>query len=175
MRPLARPLLRRPDLTFPTFSSSSSSLTSRSPLDVPPQACLYVLNKIDAISIEELDLLYRIPDSVPISAKDWLNIDECVLARLSLPRDIGPVLTRRPSAFALAPVVPLVAVDLVLFPSLSSLPPSRLIETMWDKLALNRIYTMPRGVKAPDYSSPVVLRRSQSTVEGCVLLLPSFS
>merc|ERR1712093_848964 len=28
--------------------------------------CLYVLNKIDAISIEELDLLYRIPNSVPI-------------------------------------------------------------------------------------------------------------
>ena len=36
------------------------------------------MNKIDAISIEELDLLYRIPNSVPISAKDWLNIDEWV-------------------------------------------------------------------------------------------------
>ncbi len=35
-----------------------------------------VLNKIDAISIEELELLYKIPDSVPISSKDWLNIDE---------------------------------------------------------------------------------------------------
>jgi ribosome-interacting GTPase 1 len=29
-------------------------------------------NKIDAISIEELDLLYRIPNSVPISVKEWL-------------------------------------------------------------------------------------------------------
>lgn len=38
--------------------------------------CIYALNKIDSISIEELDLLYRIPDSVPISAKNWLNIDE---------------------------------------------------------------------------------------------------
>ncbi|KAG2042962.1 P-loop containing nucleoside triphosphate hydrolase protein [Suillus americanus] len=37
---------------------------------------LYVLNKIDAISIEELDLLYKIPHSVPISSKEWLNIDE---------------------------------------------------------------------------------------------------
>lgn len=37
---------------------------------------VYVLNKIDAISIEELDLLYKIPNSVPISAKMWLNIDE---------------------------------------------------------------------------------------------------
>ncbi|KAG1892581.1 P-loop containing nucleoside triphosphate hydrolase protein [Suillus subluteus] len=37
---------------------------------------LYVLNKIDAISIEELDLLYKIPHSVPVSSKEWLNIDE---------------------------------------------------------------------------------------------------
>jgi ribosome-interacting GTPase 1 len=35
-----------------------------------------VLNKIDAISIQELDLLYKIPNSVPISSKEWLNIDE---------------------------------------------------------------------------------------------------
>lgn len=39
---------------------------------------LYVLNKIDAISIEELDLLYKIPYSVPISSKEWLNIDELI-------------------------------------------------------------------------------------------------
>ncbi|KAG8822986.1 GTP-binding protein [Serendipita sp. 401] len=38
--------------------------------------CIYVLNKIDAISIEELDLLYKIPHSVPVSSKEWLNIDE---------------------------------------------------------------------------------------------------
>ncbi|KAJ9093596.1 hypothetical protein QFC19_008263 [Naganishia cerealis] len=37
---------------------------------------IYVLNKIDAISIEELDLLYKIPHSVPISSKLWLNVDE---------------------------------------------------------------------------------------------------
>ncbi|KAG1886360.1 P-loop containing nucleoside triphosphate hydrolase protein [Suillus fuscotomentosus] len=55
---------------------------------------LYVLNKvvyllveiichsrwlcmqIDAISIEELDLLYKIPHSVPVSSREWLNIDE---------------------------------------------------------------------------------------------------
>ncbi|THH06696.1 hypothetical protein EW145_g3915 [Phellinidium pouzarii] len=39
---------------------------------------IYVLNKIDAISIEELDLLYKIPNSVPISSKEWLNIDELI-------------------------------------------------------------------------------------------------
>lgn len=77
--------------------------------------CIYVLNKIDAISIEELDLLYRIPNSVPISAKDWLNVDE-------------------------------------------------LIDVMWEKLDMVRVYTRPRG-KAPDYSAPVVLPRSKCSVE----------
>jgi hypothetical protein len=37
-----------------------------------------VLNKIDAISIEELDLLYKIPNSVPISSSEWLNVDELI-------------------------------------------------------------------------------------------------
>ncbi|KZW04456.1 P-loop containing nucleoside triphosphate hydrolase protein [Exidia glandulosa HHB12029] len=76
---------------------------------------LYVLNKIDAISIEELDLLYRIPYSVPISSKEWLNVDE-------------------------------------------------LIDSMWTALDLVRVYTKPRG-QAPDYSSPVVLKRGRSTIE----------
>ncbi|KAI9635184.1 P-loop containing nucleoside triphosphate hydrolase protein [Dioszegia hungarica] len=76
---------------------------------------IFVLNKIDAISIEELDLLYKIPNSVPISSQLWLNIDE-------------------------------------------------LLEFMWEKLNLVRIYTKPRG-QAPDYSSPVVLRRGRCTVE----------
>ncbi|CDO68702.1 hypothetical protein BN946_scf184652.g29 [Trametes cinnabarina] len=39
---------------------------------------IYVLNKIDAISIEELDLLYRIPNSVPISSREWWNVDELI-------------------------------------------------------------------------------------------------
>ncbi|KAM0747284.1 P-loop containing nucleoside triphosphate hydrolase protein [Meredithblackwellia eburnea MCA 4105] len=77
--------------------------------------CVYVLNKIDSISIEELDLLYKIPNSVPISAREWLNIDE-------------------------------------------------LTEVMWEKLDLVRIYTKPKG-KVPDYSAPVVLRRSRCSVE----------
>ena len=38
--------------------------------------CLYVLNKIDAITIEELDLLDKVPHYVPISAKDEWNFDE---------------------------------------------------------------------------------------------------
>lgn len=76
---------------------------------------IYALNKIDAITIEELDLLYRIPNSVPISSEKGWNVDE-------------------------------------------------LLEMMWEKLNLKRIYTKPKG-QSPDYTSPVVLRSGACTVE----------
>lgn len=76
---------------------------------------IYALNKIDAITIEELDLLYRIPNSVPISSEHGWNIDE-------------------------------------------------LLEMMWQKLNLVRVYTRPKG-KMPDYTAPVVLRSNAATVE----------
>ncbi|KAK4864493.1 hypothetical protein LT330_009756 [Penicillium expansum] len=76
---------------------------------------IYALNKIDAISIQELDLLYRIPDACPISSEHGWNVDE-------------------------------------------------LMEMMWEKLKLRRIYTKPKG-RAPDYSAPVVLRSYACTVE----------
>ena len=53
--------------------------------------------------------------SVPISSREWLNVDE-------------------------------------------------LIDKMWVTLSRVRVYTKPRGL-APDYSSPVVLRRGKCTVE----------
>ena len=79
---------------------------------------IYALNKIDSITIEELDLLYRIPNACPISSEHGWNIDE-------------------------------------------------LLEIMWEKLNLRRIYTKPKG-KAPDYSAPVVLRANACTVEDFV-------
>lgn len=79
---------------------------------------IYALNKIDAITIEELDLLYRIPNACPISAEHGWNVDE-------------------------------------------------LLEQMWEKLNLVRVYTRPKG-KMPDYSAPVVLRSSACTVEDFV-------
>ncbi|KAI5170239.1 hypothetical protein PAEPH01_1265 [Pancytospora epiphaga] len=42
---------------------------------------LYVLNKIDSISIEELDIIYRIPHAVPISANHGWNFDK-LLSRI---------------------------------------------------------------------------------------------
>lgn len=76
---------------------------------------IYALNKIDAISIEELDLLYRIPNACPISSEHGWNVDE-------------------------------------------------LLEQMWEKLNLRRVYTKPKG-RLPDYTAPVVLRSTASTVE----------
>ena len=37
--------------------------------------CIYVLNKIDQISIEELDIICKIPHTVPISAHHKWNYD----------------------------------------------------------------------------------------------------
>lgn len=37
---------------------------------------LYVLNKIDSITIEELDVISKIPHCVPISAHHKWNFDE---------------------------------------------------------------------------------------------------
>ena len=37
--------------------------------------CIYVLNKIDQISIEELDIICKIPRTVPISAHHKWNYD----------------------------------------------------------------------------------------------------
>jgi ribosome-interacting GTPase 1 len=82
---------------------------------------IYCLNKIDSISIEELDLLYRIPNACPISSEHGWNIDE-------------------------------------------------LLEQMWEKLNLRRVYTKPKG-KQPDYTAPVVLRSTACTVEDFVSIL----
>jgi ribosome-interacting GTPase 1 len=73
------------------------------------------LNKIDQITIEELDVLMTIPHCVPISAHDEWNLDE-------------------------------------------------LLESIWRELDLIRVYTKPKGT-IPDYEEPVIIKRSQATVE----------
>lgn len=76
---------------------------------------IYVLNKIDSLSIEELELLYRIPNAVPISSgREW-NLDE-------------------------------------------------LLQVMWDRLNLVRVYTKPKG-RLPDFSDPVVLRSDRCSIK----------
>ncbi|KAF9139297.1 hypothetical protein EC957_005176 [Mortierella hygrophila] len=74
--------------------------------------CIYVLNKIDQISIEELDLVSKIPHAVPICAHHEWNFDELLsktweyldLARIytkpkgQLPDYSSPVVLRRETA-----------------------------------------------------------------------------
>jgi ribosome-interacting GTPase 1 len=43
--------------------------------------CLYVYNKIDTLSIEEVDLLARLPDAVVISIHTDLNIEYLLQVR----------------------------------------------------------------------------------------------
>ena len=76
---------------------------------------LYVINKIDQITIQELDLLDQIPNYVLISAHKMWNMDE-------------------------------------------------LLERIWERLDLLRIYTKPKG-QLPDYEAPVILPRSKMRVE----------
>mmetsp|Transcript_9336 Transcript_9336/g.19096 ORF Transcript_9336/g.19096 Transcript_9336/m.19096 type:complete len:370 (-) Transcript_9336:65-1174(-) len=74
---------------------------------------IYVLNKVDSISMEELELYDRLPNYVPISANLEWNLDG-------------------------------------------------LLESVWDRLNLLRIYTKPKG-QIPDYDSPVILRNTPAS------------
>lgn len=77
---------------------------------------LYVFNKIDALTIEELDILDRMPNYVPISSQHQWNLEE-------------------------------------------------LMDTIWDRCNMIRIYTKPRG-QIPDYDEPVIMHsESNPTIE----------
>jgi ribosome-interacting GTPase 1 len=75
------------------------------------------LNKIDQISIEELDIIDRCPHYVPISARDDWNLDG-------------------------------------------------LMDTVWEYLSLQRIYTKPKG-QVPDYDAPVIIKNGASIEDFC--------
>ena len=110
------------------FSFFSSSFLSASYLsDAHPTTptislssyikCIYVYNKIDVCSIEEVDALARLPRSIPVSAREpgALNMD-------------------------------------------------RLLEAVWDAMALVRVYTKKAGGR-PDFSEPVVLSADRGGTE----------
>ncbi|KAK7113786.1 developmentally-regulated GTP-binding protein 2-like [Littorina saxatilis] len=79
--------------------------------------CLYVYNKIDQISIEEVDRLARKPHTVVVSCNMKLNLDY-------------------------------------------------LLETMWEHLALLRIYTKKRGER-PDFDDGLILRTGATCEHVC--------
>ncbi|KAJ3548556.1 hypothetical protein NMY22_g1220 [Coprinellus aureogranulatus] len=79
--------------------------------------CLYVYNKIDAISLEQVDKLARQPNTVVISCEMDLNLDY-------------------------------------------------LIDRMWEKLQLVKVYTKKRG-EHPDLSDPICLRKGATIEDVC--------
>lgn len=77
---------------------------------------LYVFNKIDALTIEELDILDQMPNYVPISSQHEWNLEE-------------------------------------------------LMEEIWHRCNMMRIYTKPKG-QIPDYDEPVILHAERNpTIE----------
>jgi len=77
-------------------------------------SAVYAINKIDQITVEELDLLDRIPHTCPVSAHHEWNLDG-------------------------------------------------LLEMIWEKLNLVRIYPKPKGQLA-DFAEPVILNKEHSTI-----------
>lgn len=75
-------------------------------------SAVYAINKIDQITVEELDLLDRIPHTCPVSAHHEWNLDG-------------------------------------------------LLEMIWEKLNLVRIYPKPKGQLA-DFAEPVILNKEHS-------------
>jgi len=108
-------ILLREDATVDQFIDI---LESRNRSYIP---CLYVYNKIDVISIEEMDELARRPDTVVISCNMNLNLDY-------------------------------------------------LLQRIWEKLQLVRVYTKKPG-KHPDFSQPLILtgRRDGYSVQAACL------
>ena len=77
-----------------------------------------VCNKVDGITMEDLDVIAEIPHFVPISARDKWGLDD-------------------------------------------------LMDTIWRRLELMRIYTKPPG-QDPDFDGPVVLRKGSSVEKFCL-------
>jgi len=73
---------------------------------------LYVFNKIDSLTIEELDILDQMPNYVPISSQHGWNVEE-------------------------------------------------LMQSVWDRCNMLRIYTKPKG-QIPDYDEPVILHSAKN-------------
>lgn len=100
--------------------------------------CIYVLNKIDQITVPELDILDRIPHYVPVSAHLEWNLDELVE---QIWKDLDLI-----RMFVLPFLWWSFFLKLVAF------------------FFFSNSYTKPQG-QIPDYSAPIVLRSNRCTVE----------
>ncbi|KAJ7071462.1 P-loop containing nucleoside triphosphate hydrolase protein [Mycena amicta] len=110
--------------------------------------CLYVYNKIDAISLEQIDKLAHTPNTVVISCEMVETL--YLLSGRLLKALAGSQVRARTTAF------------------LGAEPPSLdyLIERMWAELNLVKVYTKKRGAH-PDLNDPICLRKGATIEDVC--------
>lgn len=124
---------------------------ARPPVYVP---CLYVLNMIDRITIEELDLLDKVPHYVMISAGHGWGLDdllEKIWEYLGMVSGRGTRTTHTQHTRAVGVLHTAASRD----DSSTAPPPPSPTQV--------RVYTKPKG-QIPDYNEPVILHSERRTI-----------
>ena len=108
--------------------------------------CVYALNKIDAICMEELDILDEVPHYCPISSPN---------------PNPNPNVNPNPNPNPILDEVP----HYCPISSHYKWNLEGLLDMVFEYLNMTRVYTKPKG-QMPDYSAPVILRgHEETTVE----------
>ncbi|XP_076892189.1 developmentally-regulated G-protein 3-like isoform X1 [Bidens hawaiensis] len=98
--------------------------------------CIYVVNKIDQITLEELEILDKLPHYCPVRYL-FNNFFVIMFAFL---------------------------IYMMCYSAHLEWNLDGLLEMVWEYLSLTRIYTKPKGMN-PDYEDPVILSSKKKTVE----------
>ena len=109
--------------------------------------CIYAINKIDQITLEELNVMSRLPHYCPVSSFHEWNMDglvEMVWKYLDL--------TRVCLRLSHSPILPF------------SHSPTVLPSDSYIALVVDQVYTKPKG-RLPDWQDPVVMPSDRCTVE----------
>ncbi len=117
--------------------------------------CIYAINKIDQITLEELNVMSRLPHYCPVSSFHEWNMDGLVemvwkyldLTRVCLRLSHSPILP-----FSHSPILPF------------SHSPTVLPSDSYIALVVDQVYTKPKG-RLPDWQDPVVMPSDRCTVE----------
>jgi ribosome-interacting GTPase 1 len=123
--------------------------------------CLYVINKIDNVHLDEVDRLAHAEHTVVISCRQFMHNHTCRCVRCVRHAALAKNVCRRSPPFFFCPC-------LFFLCALSEerLNLDILLERIWEGLAFIRVYTKPRG-KRPDFSEPLIMRDGCSIEHVC--------
>uniref|UniRef100_A0A166G9S7 OBG-type G domain-containing protein n=1 Tax=Daucus carota subsp. sativus TaxID=79200 RepID=A0A166G9S7_DAUCS len=109
--------------------------------------CIYAVNKIDQITLEELEILDRLPHYCPVRAIARCKVDDGKYIAGQSIHECQPFRCILQNA------------------SIAHLEWNLdgLLDMVWEYLCLTRIYTKPKGMN-PDYEDPVILSSKRRTV-----------